>query len=251
MLVPHEGRPRRDRLREGRPGPRTTLESPIRAIGRTSSSPTASGSTRSSPPSPRPPGPTTGTVWRPGGPSTGSAPGPPRSSPTGSGGTCTRRAPASSTWVRPGHRGVRRARAKARGLPGKLAAGWTGSRSSAGFPEPPHPRSGGGARGGGRIRVPLGYCRPSRLGLTHGLVPALRGERGPANGSRRARAGLEAPAHRRRSPLARGSPARSRDLYRATRCLGRYFTDADPSHRGRISPSATPRFRALPPRHAP
>jgi hypothetical protein len=47
-------------------------------------------------------------------------------------------------------------------------------------------------------------------------------------------------------------PARSRDLYRTTRCLGRYFTDADPSHRRRISPaSATPRFRALPPRHAP
>jgi hypothetical protein len=47
-------------------------------------------------------------------------------------------------------------------------------------------------------------------------------------------------------------PARPRDLYRATRCLGRYFTDADPSHRRRISPaSATPRFRALPPRHAP
>jgi hypothetical protein len=47
-------------------------------------------------------------------------------------------------------------------------------------------------------------------------------------------------------------PARSRDHYRTTRCLGRYFTDADPSHRRRISPaSATPRFRALPPRHAP
>jgi hypothetical protein len=47
-------------------------------------------------------------------------------------------------------------------------------------------------------------------------------------------------------------PARSRDLYRTTRCLGRYFTDADPDHRRRISPaSATPRFRALPPRHAP
>jgi hypothetical protein len=47
-------------------------------------------------------------------------------------------------------------------------------------------------------------------------------------------------------------PARSRDLYRATRCLGRYFIDADPNHRRRISPvSATPRFRALPPRHAP
>ena len=47
-------------------------------------------------------------------------------------------------------------------------------------------------------------------------------------------------------------PGRPRDLYRATRCLGRYFTDADPGHRRRISPaSAMPRFRALPPRHAP
>ena len=47
-------------------------------------------------------------------------------------------------------------------------------------------------------------------------------------------------------------PARPGDLYRATRCLGRYFTDADPSHRSRISPaSTTPRFRALPPRHGP
>jgi hypothetical protein len=47
-------------------------------------------------------------------------------------------------------------------------------------------------------------------------------------------------------------PARSRDLYRTTRCLGRYFTDADSDHRRRISPaSTTPRFRALPPRHAP
>jgi Replication-relaxation len=47
-------------------------------------------------------------------------------------------------------------------------------------------------------------------------------------------------------------PARSRDLYRTTRCLGRYFTDADPRHRRRISPaSATPRFSALPPRHGP
>jgi len=47
-------------------------------------------------------------------------------------------------------------------------------------------------------------------------------------------------------------PARPRDLYRTARCLGRYFTDADPGHRRRISPaSATPRFRALPRRHAP
>ena len=47
-------------------------------------------------------------------------------------------------------------------------------------------------------------------------------------------------------------PAQPRALYRAARCLGRYFTDADADHRRRISPiSTTPRFRALPPRHAP
>ncbi len=47
-------------------------------------------------------------------------------------------------------------------------------------------------------------------------------------------------------------PARPRDLFPAARCLGRYFTDADAGHRRRISPVATtPRFRALPPRHAP
>jgi hypothetical protein len=47
-------------------------------------------------------------------------------------------------------------------------------------------------------------------------------------------------------------PAQPRDLYRTARCLGRYFTDARPSVRRRISPiTATPRFTALPPRHAP
>jgi hypothetical protein len=47
-------------------------------------------------------------------------------------------------------------------------------------------------------------------------------------------------------------PSQPHDLYRATRCLGRYFTDADTGHRRHISPvSTTPRFRALPPRHAP
>jgi hypothetical protein len=47
-------------------------------------------------------------------------------------------------------------------------------------------------------------------------------------------------------------PAQPRDLYRSIRCLGRYFTDADTGHRRHISPvSATPRFPALPPRHAP
>jgi Replication-relaxation len=44
-------------------------------------------------------------------------------------------------------------------------------------------------------------------------------------------------------------PAQPRDLYRASRCLGRYFTDE--RARRRISPvSTTPRFTALP-RHAP
>jgi hypothetical protein len=47
-------------------------------------------------------------------------------------------------------------------------------------------------------------------------------------------------------------PARPRDLHRSTRCLGRYFTEDDPSHRRRIAPaSAPPRFSARPPRHAP
>ena len=39
-------------------------------------------------------------------------------------------------------------------------------------------------------------------------------------------------------------PAQPRDLFQSTRCLGRYFTDADAGHRRRISPVATtPRFR--------
>jgi hypothetical protein len=47
-------------------------------------------------------------------------------------------------------------------------------------------------------------------------------------------------------------PSRPAAPYRSARCLGRYFTDDDPGNRRRISPaSATPRFRALPPRHAP
>jgi hypothetical protein len=45
-------------------------------------------------------------------------------------------------------------------------------------------------------------------------------------------------------------PARPRDLYRAARCLGRHFTDE--CARRRISPATTtPRYAALPPRHAP
>jgi hypothetical protein len=47
-------------------------------------------------------------------------------------------------------------------------------------------------------------------------------------------------------------PARPRVLHRPNRCLGRYFTDPDRDPWRRISPvSSTPRFPALPPRHAP
>jgi len=47
-------------------------------------------------------------------------------------------------------------------------------------------------------------------------------------------------------------PAQPRDHFQSTRCLGRYFTDAVSDRRRRVSPvSTTPRFRALPPRHAP
>lgn len=47
-------------------------------------------------------------------------------------------------------------------------------------------------------------------------------------------------------------PARPGAPYRSARCIGRYFTNDDPGHRRRISPvSVTPRFSALPPRHAP
>lgn len=47
-------------------------------------------------------------------------------------------------------------------------------------------------------------------------------------------------------------PAQPGDLYPPARCLGRYFTDAVPDRRRRISPvSVTPRFVALPPQHAP
>jgi hypothetical protein len=47
-------------------------------------------------------------------------------------------------------------------------------------------------------------------------------------------------------------PARPRDLYHATRCLGRYFTDVVRDRRRRISPVSTPpRFAVQPPRLPP
>jgi hypothetical protein len=45
-------------------------------------------------------------------------------------------------------------------------------------------------------------------------------------------------------------PSRPGDLFRSTRCLGRHFTD-ERARRRISSVSTTPRFPALPPRHAP
>jgi hypothetical protein len=133
-----------------------------------------------------------------------------------------------------------------------LAAGWTREQELTGFPNllvlvPEEEREEEVATafrsattslhvsGSLASSFPLYVASEDRLVEVGVLGPAWRHE--PTDGERLALTEL---------------PARSRDLYRTTRCLGRYFTDADPSHRRRISPaSATPRFRALPPRHAP
>jgi hypothetical protein len=134
----------------------------------------------------------------------------------------------------------------------KLAAGWTREQELTGFPNllvlvPEEEREGEVATayrsatpslhisGSFASSFPLYVASEDRL-IELGVVgPAWRHV--PTDGERLALTQL---------------PARSRDLYRTTRCLGRYFTDAGPSHRRRISPaSATPRFSALPARHAP
>jgi Replication-relaxation len=134
----------------------------------------------------------------------------------------------------------------------RLAAGWTREQELTGFPNllvlvPEGEREGEAATayrsavgvqhasGSLASSFPLYVASEDRLTELGVLGPAWRHV--PTDGERLALTEL---------------PARSRDLYRTIRCLGRYFTDADPGHRRRISPaSATPRFRALPPRHAP
>jgi hypothetical protein len=134
----------------------------------------------------------------------------------------------------------------------KLAAGWTREHKLTGFPNllvlvPEEEREGEVATafrsattslqvsGSLASSFPLYVTSEDRLVEVGVLGPAWKHL--PTDGDRLSLTAL---------------PARPPDLYRATRCLGRYFTDADPGHRRRISPaSATPRFRALPPRHAP
>jgi hypothetical protein len=134
----------------------------------------------------------------------------------------------------------------------KLAAGWTREQELTGFPNllvlvPEEGREGKVATayhsattslhvsGSLASSFPLYMANEDRLAELGVLGPVWKPV--PTRGNRLSLSEL---------------PALSPDLYHGARCLGRYFTDADPSHRRRISPaSATPRFSALPPRHAP
>jgi hypothetical protein len=151
-------------------------------------------------------------------------------------------------------RGTEAFGALARKLEGylRLAAGWSKEQELLGFPNlllivPEGVREGevgsalrhaiGSLHLGGSLATSFPLYVASEDGLTElgVLGPAWRHL--PTNGDRVSLLDL---------------PGRPRDLYRASRCLGRYFTDADADHRRRISPaSTTPRFPALPPRHAP
>jgi hypothetical protein len=134
----------------------------------------------------------------------------------------------------------------------RLAAGWTKEQELTGFPNllivvPEGVREGefgcalrhaiGSLHVGGSLATsfPLYVASEEQLVELGVLAPAWKHL--PTDGDRLSLGDL---------------PAQPRDLFQSTRCLGRYFTDADAGHRRRISPiSATPRFRALPPRHAP
>jgi hypothetical protein len=133
VLVTHEGWPERDRRGQGRPDIRPCPGTQITATGRARSS-TDSGSTLSSAPSPRPPEPTTGTASLPGGPSTGSAPGPPRFKPDGFG-RCLHLGGACEFYLEY-DRGTEVFDALSRKLEGylRLAAGWTKEQELTGFP---------------------------------------------------------------------------------------------------------------------
>jgi hypothetical protein len=134
----------------------------------------------------------------------------------------------------------------------RLAAGWTEEQELIGFPNlllivPEGAREGEvgsalrqavgtvHARGSLATSFPLYVASEDRLVQLGVLGPVWKHL--PTDGDRLALVDL---------------PAQPGDLYRATRCLGRYFTDANSGVRRRISPvSVTPQFTALPPRHAP
>ncbi len=134
----------------------------------------------------------------------------------------------------------------------RLAAGWTEEQDLTGFPNvlvvvPEGVREG---EVGSSLRHAIGRLHvPGSLAASFPLYVA--GE------DALTRYGVLAPAW---SHLLTGSerlslvelPARPRDLYPATRCLGRYFTDVVRDRQGRISPASTPpRFAVQPPRLPP
>ena len=130
----------------------------------------------------------------------------------------------------------------------RLAAGWTGKRELTGFPnllvvvpevEREQDVSAAYRHAAVSVRVfssfPLFVTSEDRLTVRGVLGPVWKHV--PTDGERFSLLDL---------------PAVPLDTYRATRCLGRYFTDDGPRSRHRISPaSATPRFSARPSRHAP
>jgi hypothetical protein len=123
----------------------------------------------------------------------------------------------------------------------KLAAGWTSEQELTGFPNllvlvPEEEREGEVATAFrsavGSLHVSSSLASSFLLYVTSEERLTEHGVLGPA--------WRLVPADGERLSLTQ-VPAQPRDLYRTTRCLGRYFTDADPGHRRRISPSsATP-----------
>jgi hypothetical protein len=144
-------------------------------------------------------------------------------------------------------RGTEAFGALARKLEGylRLGAGWTKEQDLLGFPNlliivPEGVREGevgsalrhaiGSLHLGGSLATSFPLCVASEDGLTHLGVLGPVWRHLPTEGDRISLVAL---------------PARPRDLYRSTRCFGRYFTDADAGHRRRISPaSSPPRFPA-------
>ena len=118
----------------------------------------------------------------------------PRSSPTGSDGTCTPAGPASSTWSTTGApRRSARSRESSRATCGSRRGGRR-TRISAGFRTSSW-SSRGGARGGGRLGPSSCDREPSRPCVARVVVPTVRGGRGSSQRVRRPRASVEAPGY--------------------------------------------------------
>jgi len=151
-------------------------------------------------------------------------------------------------------RGTEAFGALARKLEGylRLAAGWTNEQDLTGFPDlliiVPE-----GAREGevdSALRHAIGTLHVSGS-LASSFPLYVAGEDGLTELGVLGSAWRHLPTEGDRLSLV-SLPARPRDPYRSTPCLGRYFTDADGGRWRRISPvSSTPRFPALPPQHAP